>query len=161
MPMATMSRALAPAFCMAPRQHSTVVRHRSSGSCSTSPSAGKCCGNSCCAKAATEVSARNRLARVDVVPWSMLKTYDVTRASRPTHGLHNTMIYRHRDLTFAGGAGVADLGSERQQGLGRDAGGRQRHSAGVAPRHGSRFLRLLIQLKDLTVLKRADFSVFT
>ena len=49
---------------------------------------------------------------------------NVTCASRPTHGLHNTMIYRHRDRTFAGGAGVADLGSERQQGLGCDAGGR-------------------------------------
>ena len=44
-------------------------------------------------------SSGNRLARVDVVPWSMLKTYDVTRASRrpPQHGLHNTTISRHRD----------------------------------------------------------------
>src|SRR6516162_4256684 len=59
MPMATMSFAPMPAFCMAPRQHSTVVRQISSGSCSTSPSAGKCWRNSACAKAAIEVSVPN------------------------------------------------------------------------------------------------------
>ena len=40
----------------------------SSGSCSTQPDAGKCCGNSCCAVAAIEMSLRNTMAREDVVP---------------------------------------------------------------------------------------------
>jgi len=74
MPMATISLPPAPASCMALRQVSSVVAHKSSGSCSTSPSAGKCWGNSRWAKDAIEVSARNRMARVDVVPWSIAST---------------------------------------------------------------------------------------
>jgi hypothetical protein len=46
MPMAAMSAARAPASRRALRQVSTVVAHKSSGSCTTSPPAGKCCGNS-------------------------------------------------------------------------------------------------------------------
>src|ERR1700683_472247 len=57
-----MSLAVAPAPRIALRQVSRVVRHRSSGSCSTWPSAGKCCGNSCWATDAIDVSARNRMA---------------------------------------------------------------------------------------------------
>ena len=40
----------------------------SSGSCSTQPDAGKCCGNSACAIAAIEMSLRNTMAREEVVP---------------------------------------------------------------------------------------------
>ena len=49
----------------------------SSGSCSTQPEAGKCCGNSCCARAAIEMSLRNTIAREEVVPWSMARTKDM------------------------------------------------------------------------------------
>ena len=53
----------------APRGRSAMVEvQMSSGSCSTQPEAGKCCGNSCCAVAAIEMSPRNTMAREDVVP---------------------------------------------------------------------------------------------
>ena len=67
-PIAAMSLAVAPAFSKASRQTATVVVQMSSGSCSTQPEAGKCCGNSACAVAAIEMSARNTMAREDVVP---------------------------------------------------------------------------------------------
>ena len=73
-PMAAMSLALAPASRMALRAVSSAVDHKSSGSCSTSPSAGKCCGNSRWANDAIDVSAWKRMARVEVVPWSIAST---------------------------------------------------------------------------------------
>ena len=68
MPIAAMSLALSPAFSSASRQVMMVEVQMSSGSCSTQPEAGKCCGNSCCATAAIEMSERNTIAREDVVP---------------------------------------------------------------------------------------------
>ena len=68
MPMAAMSFAVTLAFFIASRQQAMVEVQMSSGSCSTQPEAGKCCGNSACADAATEMSARNTIAREDVVP---------------------------------------------------------------------------------------------
>ena len=68
MPIAAMSLAPAPAFFSASRQIATVEVQMSSGSCSTQPEAGKCCGNSCCAVAAIEMSPRNTMAREEVVP---------------------------------------------------------------------------------------------
>ena len=67
-PIAAMSLAFRPAFSSASRQTVTVEVQMSSGSCSTQPEAGKCCGNSCCAVAAMEMSLRNTMAREDVVP---------------------------------------------------------------------------------------------
>ena len=68
MPIAAMSFAFSPACSSASRQVITVEVQMSSGSCSTQPEAGKCCGNSCCAVAAIEMSLRNTMAREDVVP---------------------------------------------------------------------------------------------
>ena len=68
MPIAAMSFAVTLAFFSASRQVAMVEVQMSSGSCSTQPEAGKCCGNSCCAVAAIEMSARNTMAREDVVP---------------------------------------------------------------------------------------------
>ena len=67
-PIAAMSFAFRPAFSSASRQTSTVEVQMSSGSCSTQPEAGKCCGNSACADAAMEMSPRKTMAREDVVP---------------------------------------------------------------------------------------------
>ena len=68
MPMAAMSFAVRPAFFSASRQVAMVEVQMSSGSCSTQPEAGKCCGNSCWAVAAMEMSCRNTIAREEVVP---------------------------------------------------------------------------------------------
>ncbi len=68
MPIAAMSLGVTPAFFSASRQVAIVEAQMSSGSCSTQPDAGKCCGNSACAVAAIEVSLRNTMAREDVVP---------------------------------------------------------------------------------------------
>ena len=67
-PIAAMSFAAKFAFFKASRQTAIVEVQMSSGSCSTQPEAGKCCGNSCCATEAIEMSARNTIAREDVVP---------------------------------------------------------------------------------------------
>src|SRR5882757_6401516 len=67
MPIAAMSLGPTPAFFSASRQVATVEVQMSSGSCSTQPDAGKCCGNSCCADAAMEMSARNTMAREDMM----------------------------------------------------------------------------------------------
>src|SRR4051812_47265011 len=77
MPIAAMSLALTLALAIASRQVCSVGVHRSSGSCSTQPDAGKCCGNSCCATAAIDRSAAKIMARDDVVPWSMAITNDI------------------------------------------------------------------------------------
>ena len=77
MPIAAMSFAVMPACSIASRQTITVEVQMSSGSCSTQPEAGKCCGNSCCARAAIEMSLRNTIAREEVVPWSMARTKDM------------------------------------------------------------------------------------
>ena len=74
MPIAAMSFAPTFACFIASRQVAIVELQMSSGSCSTQPDAGKCCGNSRWAKDAMEVSARNRTARVEVVPWSIART---------------------------------------------------------------------------------------
>ena len=61
----------APAFSSASRQTATVEVQMSSGSCSTQPEAGKCCGNSACAVrgdgdvAAKHDGARGRGALID------------------------------------------------------------------------------------------------
>ena len=68
MPIAAMSFAVTLAFFSASRQVAIVEVQMSSGSCSTQPEAGKCCGNSACAVAAIEMSPRNTMAREDVVP---------------------------------------------------------------------------------------------
>ena len=77
MPIAAMSFAVMPACAIASRQTVTVEVQMSSGSCSTQPEAGKCCGNSACAFAAMEMSPRNTIAREEVVPWSMARTKDM------------------------------------------------------------------------------------
>src|SRR5882724_11079856 len=63
MPMAAMSFAVRPAFFSASRQVAMVEVQMSSGSCSTQPDAGKCCGNSCCADADGNVAAKHDGAR--------------------------------------------------------------------------------------------------
>jgi len=68
MPIAAISLGPTPAFLSASRQVAMVEVQISSGSCSTQPEAGKCCGNSACAVAAMEMSDRNTIAREDVVP---------------------------------------------------------------------------------------------
>src|SRR3954451_21964981 len=72
-----MSLAVTLAFFSASRQAARVEVQMSSGSCSTQPEAGKCCGNSACAFAAMEMSLRNTIAREEVVPWSMARTKDM------------------------------------------------------------------------------------
>ena len=72
-PIAAMADASIPAFSTAPRIVSTVVRHRSSGSCSTQPDRGKCWGNSRWSDATARRSASKTIDRVDVVPWSMAR----------------------------------------------------------------------------------------
>jgi hypothetical protein len=74
MPIAATSPAAASAMASACRAVASVVRHRSSGSCSTQPDAGKCCENSSCAEARIRCSRSNKIDRVDVVPWSMART---------------------------------------------------------------------------------------
>src|SRR3954471_12353050 len=76
-PIAAMSFALIPDCAIASRQTVTVEVQMFSGSCSTQPEAGKCCGNSACAFAAMEMSPRNTIAREEVVPWSMARTKDM------------------------------------------------------------------------------------
>src|SRR4051794_17605755 len=77
MPIAAMSLGPMPACAIASRQTITVEVQMSSGSCSTQPEAGKCCGNSACARAAIEMSLRKTIAREEVVPWSMARTKDM------------------------------------------------------------------------------------
>jgi len=67
-PIAAMSLAVTLAFFSASRQVARVEFQISSGSCSTQPEAGKCCGNSACAIAAIEMSLPKTMAREDVVP---------------------------------------------------------------------------------------------
>ena len=74
MPMAAISPARTPARSIASRQVAAVVDHRSEGSCSTQPERGKCWRNSSCPVATTARSSPNRIARVEVVPWSMART---------------------------------------------------------------------------------------
>ncbi len=62
-----------PALAMRPLMVATTLCQISSGSCSTQPDCGKCCVNSCCALALIEAGPSNRMAREDVVPWSMAK----------------------------------------------------------------------------------------
>ena len=47
---------------------------------------GSAAANSCCATAAIEVSGRNRMARVEVVPWSMARMRGVTIGSQAKGG---------------------------------------------------------------------------
>ncbi len=71
MPMPATSAAVRPAFARASRTVATTPDQMSSGSCSTQPEAGKCCGNSCCATASTAMSGVKTMAREEVVPWSI------------------------------------------------------------------------------------------
>jgi hypothetical protein len=71
MPMAAMPAA-SPA-AMAVRQVATVEDQMSAGSCSTQPEAGKRCGNSCWPVVCARIAASNRIAREEVVPWSIAK----------------------------------------------------------------------------------------
>ena len=79
MPMAAMSSVPTPAFSMAARQVAAVVAQRSDGSCSTQPLSGKCWGNSSCADATMVSVSSNRIARVEVVPWSMARIWVMGR----------------------------------------------------------------------------------
>jgi hypothetical protein len=73
MPIAAISLPSIPAFAIASRQVASTLSQRSSGSCSTQPEAGKCWGNSRCAVATTRSVASNRIARDEVVPWSIAR----------------------------------------------------------------------------------------
>ena len=75
MPIAAMSAAATPARSIAPRQVAATVDQMSSGSCSTQPDCGKCCGNSSWAVATMFSRPSKRIARLDVVPWSMARTW--------------------------------------------------------------------------------------
>ena len=77
MPMAAIASAPIPAFATASRQVAATVDQRSSGSCSTHPERGKCCANSSWALATTRSSESKRMARLEVVPWSMASTCDI------------------------------------------------------------------------------------
>src|SRR3954463_6016687 len=112
MPIAAMSFAVTPAFCKASRQVEMVEVQMSSGSCSTQPEAGKCCGNSACAFAAMEMSPRNTIAREEVVPWSMARTKDM---EAPLGFAGRFLgVSREGSLCRAKGSG---LGREGQEGL--------------------------------------------
>src|SRR5216684_2526178 len=71
MPIAATSPAVTPACAMAARTVATTLCQISSGSCSTSPSPGKCWVNSCWALASGVSAVSNTIARDEVVPWSM------------------------------------------------------------------------------------------
>src|SRR6266849_1688040 len=70
MPIAATSPAVTPACAMAARTVATTLCQISSGSCSTSPSPGKCWVNSCWALASGVSAVSNTIARDEVVPWS-------------------------------------------------------------------------------------------
>ena len=83
MPIAAMSFAVMPAFSIASRQTVTVEVQMSSGSCSTQPEAGKCCGNSCCARARRSrcrCETRWRARRWCPDRWRGRKTWKLTLA---------------------------------------------------------------------------------
>ena len=67
-PMAAMSAAVAFAAAIASRAVASWDAQIASGSCSTSPGAGKICGNSCCADATARPSRPKTMARLEVVP---------------------------------------------------------------------------------------------
>ncbi len=69
-PTAATSAADTRALRSAPRATSSCELQMSSGSCSTQPGRGKCCGNSRWSKATTRPSRSNTIARELVVPWS-------------------------------------------------------------------------------------------
>ncbi|MCY1353105.1 hypothetical protein D9M69_394350 [compost metagenome] len=71
MPMAAISAGFKPLCSMASRQTLRVVSQISSPSCSTQPSFGKYCLNSCWARATGRPWALKTMARLLVVPWSM------------------------------------------------------------------------------------------
>jgi hypothetical protein len=73
-PIAAISRAPIPAFAIAPRAVSSCERQMSTGSCSTQPGFGKCCGNSRCASPRIAPCSSKTIARELVVPWSSART---------------------------------------------------------------------------------------
>ena len=73
MPMAAMSPARKPLRASASRQTWRVVSQISSPSCSTQPSFGKYCLNSCWQLVTGKPWALNTMARELVVPWSMAR----------------------------------------------------------------------------------------
>src|SRR5207247_4821 len=76
-PMAARSAAAIRAWPRASRATESCVDQMASGSCSTSPGAGKICGSSRWAEATARPSRPNTMARLDVVPWSRARTYRV------------------------------------------------------------------------------------
>ncbi len=84
MPMAAIPAAPSGVFEIASRQVSSVEAQISAGSCSTQPDCGKICGNSFWAIAAMPRASSKRIARLDVVPWSMARTcFMVAPSSAP------------------------------------------------------------------------------
>ena len=75
MPMAAMSSGEAPASAMTCFATAICESQIASGSCSTWPGDGKICGNSWLAVLWMVPSALNRIARLEVVPWSRARTY--------------------------------------------------------------------------------------
>jgi len=75
MPIPAMSAAASLAPARAARLVAMTDCQISSGSCSTHPGRGKLCVNSCCARARGAPSASKIIARVLVVPWSMVRMY--------------------------------------------------------------------------------------
>src|SRR5688572_28119580 len=87
MPTAAISAAIVRAFEIASRAVATVVVQMCSGSCSTQPEAGKCCGNSRCPNPTGFNASSKTIARLDVVPWSkarILAIAEVPVAPRAT-----------------------------------------------------------------------------
>jgi hypothetical protein len=91
MPMAAMSPAFMPALRSASRQTLSTPHQISRASCSTQPSAGKCCLNSSWCEATAWPAASKTMARVLVVPWSMASRW---------------VALMHGSLSKAGAAGA-------------------------------------------------------
>ena len=68
MPIAARSVIAIPASASAPSIVATVSRQMSSGSCSTQPGRGKCCGSSICARPTGRPAASKTMEREEVVP---------------------------------------------------------------------------------------------
>ena len=89
MPMpTTVSPSSSSAATTSPRV-SCTARQISSGSCSTQPGRGKCCGSSRYAKARLTPSAPTATVRTPVVPASTARTTSVTSAPVPSAPVHS------------------------------------------------------------------------
>ena len=75
MPTAAISWRFVSAFCSASATTERTDSQISTGSCSTQPGLGKICVNSFWPTETISPERLNRMARDDVVPWSMAMTY--------------------------------------------------------------------------------------